>query len=41
MGASVTATTGSDEQLLVFRLRAGRLVQDGTRTNRSAAERVD
>jgi hypothetical protein len=38
MGASVTATTGNDEKLLMFRLRAGRLVQDGTRTNGSPAD---
>jgi len=30
MGASVTATTGNDEELLVFRLRGGRLVREGT-----------
>ena len=38
MGDSVTATNGNDQESMVFRLRAGRLVQDGTRMNGSPAD---
>jgi hypothetical protein len=38
MGGSVTATNGNDRETMVFRLRAGRLVQDRTRMNSSPAD---